>query len=462
MPTNSKVNTSLTTHSLTKFVNSANLNDQLGCKNIQGFHAKKLSMGTSFRLRYRDEAGKRRTIKIGDFPAMKPTQAAAKALKWIIDGTDPLEERSRIAHEKREQAQQKDREQFLKLGNYFEIYKVVIVDSPDVVRKIEVEFSYLFDRDMDKITPHDITSWYNKRKQQGLKRTTLVGYFGALKAMLNYAAGAKKGEHNDTPVLSINPLHNYTLPKPTKIERQRYLAQNDEMLAKRDIFSDDIKSGITNGLAAYAEKIRQQRRSSRLHGKAQLQDLDLTQYPHWIFPFVEIARLTGMRPGDIYALKWQNIHSNDLQRTQTLVFVPQKTQHKGDNPITVKFPISKELKNVFDTWRKQKGMPLSGLLFMSSRTGRELERKSHLKHWKHIKKLGSLPMELQFYSFRHNFISSLVKKGVPLIKIAKLVGHADTTMIVKNYLRTDEEDLLSITELASVSWASNDVIEKQA
>lgn len=462
MPASSDVKTSLTAHSVSKFANSADVNDQLGCKNIQGFHVKKLTTGTSYRLRYRDNAGKRRTIKIGDFPAMKPVQAANKAMKWIIDGTDPLEEKRRIAREIREKAQEKARQQYLRLGNYFEIYKVVIADSPDVLRKIEVEFGHLFDRDMDKITSLDITSWYNKRRKQGLKRTTLIGYFGAFKAMLNYAAGSKKGEHNDAPILSINPLHNYTLPKPTKVERQQALAQNDEMLTKRDIFSDDVRVGIANGLAAYAENIRKQRRSSRQHGKSYLPDLDNDTYPHWFIPFVEIARLTGMRPGDIYALKWQNIHKNDLQRTQTLVFVPQKTQHKGDNPITVKFPVPKELKNVLDTWSEQQGNPTTGLLFKSTRTGRELERKSHLRHWNHIKQLGGLPKELQFYSFRHNFISSLVREGVPLIKIAKLVGHADTTMIVKNYLRTDEEDLLGITELASLSWATNDVIEEQA
>ena len=38
---------------------------------------------------------------------MKPVQAANQAMKWIIDGTDPIEEKSRIAREKREQAQEK-------------------------------------------------------------------------------------------------------------------------------------------------------------------------------------------------------------------------------------------------------------------------------------------------------------------------------------------------------------------
>lgn len=466
--------TSITKAKVNTFKKTANLNDQLGCDLIKGFHLKKTRNESTkknnkgetvkvnarfvWRYRYTDAGGKRRTVTIGDYDAFPaPKEAAGVANSWKYKEVDPLEEKKKKTAEKQAQEQEEAKRQYLKLGAYFKQYEKVIPDSPDVLRKIEVEFKHLFDREMDKLTPQDITAWYNKRKGAGCKRSTLVGYFGALKAMLNHAAGKKKGEQNDNPILEVNPLRDYSLPKMTKSERQQALIEKDEQLAKRDIFSDEIKQKIDIGLQKYAEELREQRRRSRKHGKPHLQDLDKVAYPHWFIPFCAIARLTGMRPSDIYALRWSNIHTNDLQRTQTLIFTPKKTQHKSDNPITVKFPIPPMLKAVLDNWRNQQGVQDNGLIFKSERTGRELERKAHLKHWEHIKQLGELPNDLQFYSFRHNFISGLVRDGIPLIKIAKLVGHSDTTMIVQNYLRMDEEDLLDVTMLASQSWASDKV-----
>ena len=55
-----------------------------------------------------------------------------------------------------------------------------------------------------------------------------------------------------------------------------------------------------------------------------------------------------------------------------------------------------------------------------------------------------MPKNLDFYSFRHNFISELVARGVPVLTIAGLVGHKDGSMIAANYLRHDENDIASI------------------
>ena len=63
--------------------------------------------------------------------------------------------------------------------------------------------------------------------------------------------------------------------------------------------------------------------------------------------------------------------------------------------------------------------------------------------------------ELDFYSFRHNFISELVARGVPVLTIAGLVGHKDGSMIAANYLRHDEQDTASYLVILGQSW--NDI-----
>ena len=306
---------------------------------------------------------------------------------------------------------------------------------------------------MSDITGADILNWYNARREAGIMRSTLVRDYGAFKAMLNYASRSSDG--TSPPILSDNPIKNYSLPALTIHEQDAQEQHNAELEAKRDIISYEDRHRIDIGLILYADKIRDQRRSSRRHGKPQLQNLDAVAYPHWFIPFCHIARLTGMRPADIYSLKWENIQYNRFNGQTSLVFTPSKTR-KAENSRKVKFPLAGELKQVIQAWREQQGNPESGLLFRSERTGGKLEKKAHGTHWKQVKELGGVQADLDFYSFRHNFISELVSKGVPVLTIAGLVGHKDGSMIAANYQRHTEQDGARIIAAFSESWQNND------
>ena len=446
------MSTSITTAAAKKFTDQARSSQELHCKNITGFHLRKNANGASWRLSYQDAAKKRRRVTIGAYPAMKPQQAAEIALEWragLIKGeTDPLAKREALAAQGRIQSQKL-------AGRYFELYQQHLLDNyrsgHEVANKIK-NFDFLFDREMDKITPHDIDRWYYSKTKTGLKRQTLTGYLGAFKAMLNFAAGTKKGDQNNSPVIDFNPLRDYSLPRPTTAERESMEAHDKKLQAKRDIFSEQVKNAILAGLDGYADHLRAQRRSSRKHGKPHLADLDAVAYPHWFIPFTHIARLTGMRPGDIRSLEWSQLSHNRFSGRTTLEFTPQKTKDKGEKPVKIRFPVDGELLDVLNKWRKQNGSPDKGFVFQSERTGKQIERKAYLKHWPHVIDIGRLPADLDFYSFRHNFISALVRRNVPLIKIARLVGHASTDMIVRHYLREDEEDMLDVATLAADSW----------
>lgn len=453
--------TSITTTPAKNFADTAAEHKELHCAKIAGFHLRKNRKGASWRLSYQDASKKRRRVTIGSYPFMHPAEAAEIALEWNADITsgkaDPFMKRETLAAEKRAREQQQAQRENLKLGRFFDHYRIVLKDSPDVLGKISLAFSFLFDRDMDMITPHDIDKWYQVKREAGLKRSTLVGYFGALKAMLNYAAGTKKGQSNHKPVLTVNPLASYTLPQLTKEERKALRQEDNKMMAMRDIFSPEVKSAILKGLDLYAEELRaKRRRSLRLEKNQHLASLDKVAFPHWFMPFTQIAMMTGMRPGDIYALSWENLDHNPFNGKFTLIYTPKKTEHKGDDPIKVIFNLGTQhpLIETLTTWRKQQGNPKTGLIFPSERVSGEMDRKAHLKHWKHVKALGGVPDGLQFYSFRHNFISDLVRKGKSPELIRKLVGHADTSMITKNYMRTEDHDMEALTAMAADSWNS--------
>ena len=58
--------------------------------------------------------------------------------------------------------------------------------------------------------------------------------------------------------------------------------------------------------------------------------------------------------------------------------------------------------------------------------------------------MGGAPEDLNFYCFRHNFISQLVLQGAPVLAIARLVGHKDGTMISRNYFHLGNQDAADI------------------
>lgn len=442
--------TSITQAKLTAFLKTAKEREQLGCDKIKGFFFVKLKTGGAWRLRYTDVTGKRRTYTIGDI-SLKPIEAAEIALEKqpsIKDGKDPLAERKRLANEQKQEQQESEAKQYLNTGVYFEqIYTPHKEHNSkagnDTLKGIKRNFAHLFDRDMDKITSADILSWYNKRRKKGIMRTTLVRDFGAFKAMLNYAA--RSPDTNTQPVLNNNPIKSYVLPQLTNQELEQYEKHTEKLDAQRDIFTQQDKAAITKGLTLFAYKIREQRRSSRKHGKAHLQNLDNEPFAHWFEPFCHIARLTGMRPADIYALKWEYVIYNQFNDQTTLVFTPTKTKRNGKGK-KVKFPVTKELNKVINDWRIQCGSPEIGYIFKSERTGTKIDRKAHLSHWKAVKALGEVTESLDFYSFRHNFISELVARGVPVLTIAGLVGHSDGSMIAENYVKHDEQVSAAILE----------------
>jgi integrase len=260
--------------------------------------------------------------------------------------------------------------------------------------------------------------------------------------MLSYAAGKKKGHVNDHPILEQNPLKDVHLTKPSADERQKLAVREMELQRSRDLLPAETLQKIQHGLDLFDESKRAGRRNSRAHGKPHLADLDGVAYAHWFVPFAHIARLTGMRPGDVIKLHWQNIQTNIRARAQVLSFRPSKTKHH-EKPIDVTFPIVGELQDVLNAWHNQQGKPKSGAVF-PSRSGEVMNDKAYQRHWREVKKLAGLDANLDFYSFRHNFISDKVSRGWPLLRIAKLVGHKDASMIAAHYFHDDTDDLAEL------------------
>lgn len=423
--------TSITTAQAKKFFDAAATGKELHCDSITGFHLRKNSKGASWRLSYQDAGRKRRRVTIGGYPAMKPQEAAQIALDWrtgITKGeADPIAKREALAAQKRTQS-------VLEVGRYFsEVYAPALEqkcgkeNARATLNKIKQNFGSLWKVPMNQLTLRDIRNWEAEmmcreftrkgKTYKGVWHTTRKSYFGAFAAMLKYAAGQKNGHVNDEPVLDDYPLKGIKLRGATIEEKERQEQHNEAYNLGRDLLNDKQRELIQVGLKAYGQDVIAKRtRSLRLEKNQHLADLRGLEYPCWFIPFAHIARLTGMRPKDILHLRWQDIKQLHAKGSEydILRFVPTKTKHHP-NPIEVEFPILGELAEVLNKWRVQRGKPTSGLMFPSDKMALQgieqpWDKKAYGKKWRRVLELAGLPLDIHFYSFRHNFISDWVNR----------------------------------------------------
>jgi integrase len=412
--------TSITDKACRDFIAKARERDQFGCKRIAGFYLMKTKTGASWRYRYTDNAGKRRVYTIGQYPAKTPEQAAQEALDFRNRKADPVfetKEKRRKAVTEQEAAKNRTLYKYM-IGPYTEFQSRKKDGGKHNLEFLRQNFKHLYDRDLASLTEKDIHQWQAKREAEGRAYVSIRRAFAQIKHLVKHA--------HENGYLAENPLQKVRLKPITTAEKARIEAP--EHKAARRLLTKDELAGIQHGLEQFAEEIRRRRRNSRKHGKTDLPDLDKVALPHWFIPFCQLALHTGMRPGDLHTLTWTELNVNFKRLEKT----PVKTLHH-ENPPRLSLPLNAAITDIMKKWWEQQGKPLDGLVFPSPVTGGLLDKKAHIKPWRNVKRLGGVDDSLSFYSLRHHFISRLVSDNVPLLTVAKLVGHKSATMIEQHY-----------------------------
>lgn len=165
---------------------------------------------------------------------------------------------------------------------------------------------------------------------------------------------------------------------------------------------------------------------------------DYDRKPNYIPTYaVELATLTGMRVGELSALKWEDIHetyifiskSEKYNRIEKKYYIDQ-TKNKEDR----KFPVSEEIRNLLD--RVKKAEIRSGYVcewVFANQNGRIHAPviSSCLKN-----KCRQIGMEEKgIHAFRRTVNSKMRCSGVPATVAASLLGH--TEEVNENYYTYD-------------------------
>ena len=399
-----------------KFIRESPTRQRLWDMELGGFYLLSLGNGKgSWRVKYRALDGRPREITIGQYPAMTPEQArkeAKVAINQADTGNDPLQ-----AREDKKQEALKLKEQTMRayLAGAYSVYQASRKSRQQTLSILQNHFADWLDRPMTELKPADVLAWQAKKMAEGLHFATMTRTYGALHGLLNHAVKYQ--------AIAQNPFKGTTLQKPAMTDDE--LGQSGG--ERRYLSIDEVKALFT-GLDVYQDKIRQQRRSSRTHGKPHLPDLDAVTFVDHVKPFVLLAYYTGFRSGDLFGLCWEHINFDFGFIRKTI----EKTAHHIPEPRT--FDLSHAALNVLNLWWLQHDKPKSGFVFpsKSSESGR-MNKNAMQTPWATIKKLSGLPIELDLYSLRHNFASQLVMAGADLLTVSKLMAHTDINTTIKHY-----------------------------
>lgn len=157
-------------------------------------------------------------------------------------------------------------------------------------------------------------------------------------------------------------------------------------------------------------------------------------YPYFAAMIVAAA-YTGMRPGELYALQWE-----DLDFTRGEVTVRHQYRSKTRD---ISAPKNKQTRTIVLPDQAAEELlrlplPHEGTVFLTKR-GKPFSGRVHHYYWDPVRAAFGRP-EMEFYELRHMAASYLADLGATAQQIAHQLGHTDNgALAMKLYIHTYEE-----------------------
>ena len=163
---------------------------------------------------------------------------------------------------------------------------------------------------------------------------------------------------------------------------------------------------------------------------------------------VILALNTGMRLGEVFGLKWDDISFTDSavnverslesSRTQGLIFQEPKTKKSKR-----RIPITKAVKNVMKKFQKEQEWYANSLgdifdneenLVFPNAYGKPMNPSNFAsRYFKRMVKQAGLDDSFSFHDLRHTHATLLLKQGVNIKVISERLGHSTITMTLDTY-----------------------------
>lgn len=265
------------------------------------------------------------------------------------------------------------------------------------LQRITTCFGAWYPKPLTDITVEVVEGWRTDRLKSGIEPSTLLRDVMTLSGVLTRAVKLGK--------LADNPVRRVERPRIDRTPKVRYLGSlGDSGEEKR----------LREALHGRDKEMREARESANSWRRARKQEPlpPLAHYGDHLTPAVLVSINTGVRRGELLALRWANVDMKGKQITvEGSTAKSQQTRH---------IPLNDEAVQVLKQWKEQAAD--SERVFPID-TGFKTAWAGLLDRAKITK--------FRWHDLRHHFASRLVQAGVPLNTVRELLGHASLAMTLR-------------------------------
>lgn len=353
------------------------------------------------------QTGRGQRRKLGDAKVLTLQQAADRARRVLVDP---------VAYEREKHASE-SLEEFL--DKHYSPWAVQhLRTGKAIARRIRAAFGPKWcSMRLGDITQKGLADWRTARMKQGTADSTINRDLSALSSVLSKAV--EWGALAANPAREIKPLRlsNEVVRYLTPDEEARLLAalrdRDTDMRARRDNNNEALKR----------------------HGYKPRPKLG--DFADHMTPLVLLSMNTGMRQGEVFALRWEDVNlERGMLTVRGEVAKSGKTRHIRLNSGAV---------GVLATWKKVSGGK-SGYVFPGNVKNKPLDNVK--QGWASVLKLAEIE-NFRWHDLRHHFASKLVMRGVDLNTVRELLGHSDLKMTLR-YAHLAPEHMADAVERISV------------
>ena len=194
--------------------------------------------------------------------------------------------------------------------------------------------------------------------------------------------------------------------KPTTLKRELSVIRNVFVVAKRE-WGFPIRENPIDRLAFKAPDQRRERRLRNGEYERLIEAARSRKNPY-IIPIINFAIETGMRRGEILAMRWDHV---DLKQRSVLI-LQTKNGHTRTIPLSTR--AVKILEGLSRTWDRV--FPVSGNAVRLA--------------WGRVAKKAGID-DLHFHDLRHEAVSRFFEFGLTTPEVALISGHRDMRMLFR-------------------------------
>lgn len=304
--------------------------------------------------------------------------------------------------------------------------------------KEEQRMRYGLDQDERTSFEQYAVSWLGRQKNY--KASTLEGYRRQLQVVFPIIGGI--------PLCKLRPINLEDMCEELRKRKTKSGEPIQEATVEKyletvsAVLSDATKNDIIPYNPAHrVEKLRREQKQQRIPSNYEMEKLlrCILQEPLLYRVYYLIAISTGLRRGEICALRWSDLHEDQIVTVRhSRSSVPgqgiQESSTKNHRSRVVVLPLM-VYDYLGDLFREQilNGVNAGWDGYIFQTENGPVHPDSFSRHLRSIYKQNGFPREYHLHTLRHFFATYLLEHNLSKQVAADLLGHADTAFLERTY-----------------------------